>query len=92
MAATGMEELFWLFGPETVSSTREASATYVEVDYENGGIYVRRQPESWMLAHAEDFKERPGQADQLHVDLWWRGLNIARDAGSYLYFGPPELN
>ena len=27
--------------------------------------------------------------DQLHVDLWWRGLNIARDAGSYLYNADP---
>ena len=23
--------------------------------------------------------------DQLHLDLWWRGLNIAQDAGTYLY-------
>jgi len=23
--------------------------------------------------------------DQLHFDLWWRGLNLTRDAGTYLY-------
>jgi len=28
---------------------------------------------------------RPFQSDQLHVDLWWHGLNLARDAGTYLY-------
>jgi len=27
--------------------------------------------------------------DQLHFDLWWRGLNIAQDAGTYLYNGEP---
>ncbi len=27
--------------------------------------------------------------DQLHLDLWWRGLNIAQDAGTYLYNAPP---
>lgn len=32
---------------------------------------------------------RPGHADQLHLDLWWRGLNIARDAGTYLYNAAP---
>ena len=27
--------------------------------------------------------------DQLHLDLWWRGLNIAQDAGTYLYNADP---
>jgi hypothetical protein len=27
--------------------------------------------------------------DQLHLDLWWRGLNIAQDAGTYLYNAEP---
>ncbi len=27
--------------------------------------------------------------DQLHFDLWWRGLNITQDAGTYLYNGDP---
>ena len=43
---------------------------------------------SWAYFRAVEFKERPGHADQLHVDLWWRGLNIAQDAGSYLYTAP----
>ncbi len=42
--------------------------------------------ESWaMLRAVRRFRSRPSHADQLHLDLWWRGLNIARDAGSYLY-------
>jgi hypothetical protein len=40
---------------------------------------------SWVYLRAVRFKSRPSHADQLHVDLWWRGLNIARDAGTYLY-------
>jgi hypothetical protein len=27
--------------------------------------------------------------DQMHVDLWWQGINIAADAGTYLYNAPP---
>jgi hypothetical protein len=27
--------------------------------------------------------------DQLHVDLWWRGRNVAADAGTYLYNAAP---
>ncbi|HEX9597547.1 MAG TPA: alginate lyase family protein, partial [Anaerolineales bacterium] len=43
---------------------------------------------SWAYFRAAEFQERPGHADQLHVDLWWRGLNLALDAGSYLYTAP----
>ena len=27
--------------------------------------------------------------DQLHFDLWWHGINVAQDAGTYLYNGEP---
>jgi hypothetical protein len=35
------------------------------------------------------FTSRPSHADQLHLDLWWHGLNVAQDAGTYLYNAPP---
>jgi hypothetical protein len=34
------------------------------------------------------YRSRPGHADQLHLDLWWRGHNVAQDAGTYLYNAP----
>jgi hypothetical protein len=45
--------------------------------------------DSWALIRAGYYTRRPFQADQLHVDLWWHGLNLARDAGTYLYNGEP---
>jgi len=42
-------------------------------------------PHSWAYLRAARFHDRPGHADQLHLDLWWRGLNVAQDAGTYLY-------
>jgi hypothetical protein len=39
------------------------------------------------MLRAARYRDRPAQADQLHVDLWWRGQNIACDAGTYLYNG-----
>lgn len=50
---------------------------------------VVRGDDSWAYLRAAQFNERPGHADQLHVDLWWRGLNIAQDAGTYLYNAEP---
>jgi hypothetical protein len=44
---------------------------------------------SWSYLRAARFTSRPGHADQLHVDLWWRGLNVAQDAGTYRYNAPP---
>ena len=35
------------------------------------------------------FRNRPAHADQLHVEMWWNGNNLARDAGTYLYNAPP---
>ena len=45
-------------------------------------------PHSWGVLRAVRYKSRPSHADQLHFDLWWRGLNIAQDAGTYLYNAP----
>ncbi len=44
---------------------------------------------SWIAIRAARFHSRPAHADQLHLDLWWHGLNIAQDAGTYLYNAPP---
>ena len=46
-----------------------------------------RGKDSWAYLRASRFKSRLGHMDQLHLDLWWRGLNIIQDAGTYLYNG-----
>jgi len=52
---------------------------------------ILRNPasKSWAYLRAARFRTRPGHADQLHLDLWWRGLNVARDAGTYSYNASP---
>ncbi len=40
---------------------------------------------TWAYLRCARFTARPGHADQNHLDLWWRGLNLAQDAGTYLY-------
>jgi hypothetical protein len=44
--------------------------------------------DSWAYLRSVRFTSRPGHADQLHLDLWWRGLNIAQDPGTYRYTAP----
>ncbi len=35
------------------------------------------------------FHSRPAHADQLHLEVWWDGLNIAQDAGTFSYNDAP---
>jgi hypothetical protein len=64
------------FGPSTFNVQQPA-------------ILRNTQHGSWAYLRAARFTSRPGHADQLHLDLWWRGLNIAQDAGTYLYNALP---
>jgi len=43
--------------------------------------------ESYCMLRAARYRDRPAHADQLHLDLWWRGENVACDPGTYLYNG-----
>ena len=47
---------------------------------------------SWGYLRASQFRSRLGHMDQLHFDLWWRGLNVAQDAGTFLYNDAPPWN
>ncbi len=45
--------------------------------------------DAWASLRATRFTSRPAHADQLHVDLWYHGHNIALDAGTFQYNAPP---
>ena len=43
---------------------------------------------SWASMRVARYKTRPAHADQLHVELWWQGINLATDPGTYRYTAP----
>jgi hypothetical protein len=53
------------------------------------GVHRLGSAESWGTLRAVHFSERPSHADQLHVDLWWQGVNIALDPGTFRYTAEP---
>lgn len=53
---------------------------------EVGGYYVMHGPNSLLMTRAARYRDRPGQCDQLHIDLWIAGINLLRDAGSFRYY------
>jgi len=80
------EPLYWLCGPQALQSRVEASLQTSQ-SYADGGVFILLGSQSKAIIRCTDFRSRPSHADQLHVDLWQRGKNIACDAGTYLYSG-----
>lgn len=85
------EDLLWLFGPDALTAP-VAREERVDFEAEQGGCYTLRSEQGFALTRCGSFRHRPGQADQLHVDLWWRGQNIALDSGTYSYNAPEPWN
>jgi asparagine synthase (glutamine-hydrolysing) len=92
------EDIFWLCGVSRAERRSERSgaetktaveAQFGESSFPHSGIYLLRSTSSRALLHCTDFTSRPSHADQLHVDLWIHGQDIAIDAGTYLYSGQP---
>jgi hypothetical protein len=81
------EDLLWLFGADALQGATLATSSEGSLVFAAGGYHVLRGPDSWALVRCARHRSRPAHADQLHLDLWWRGENIAADAGTYLYNG-----
>jgi hypothetical protein len=52
-------------------------------------LLINQKNDSWATLRVGKFTSRPAHADQLHLDLWWRGHNLAHDPGTYLYNASP---
>lgn len=50
-------------------------------------------PEGYAFFRTARFKDRPSHADQLHVDIWYKGRNLTLDPGTFSYnTNPPWEN
>lgn len=54
-------------------------------EFKNSGYYVFKETDSLTFVRCGAYKDRPFQADNLHLDIWVNGENLLRDAGSYKY-------
>jgi hypothetical protein len=87
------EAALWLCGKSARATNRESGDREAAYRVASATGYHRvGTSNSWALVRAGRYRRRPFQADQLHMDLWWHGLNLARDAGTYLYNGEPPWN
>jgi asparagine synthase (glutamine-hydrolysing) len=83
------ETTAWLLGAEALEvplHTPERKS----VSFAHTGFHVLRghDPETFAAFRCGTVLDRFSQVDMLHLDVWWRGLNVLVDGGSYLYNGP----
>ena len=91
--ATGAqdESLLWLCG-EGPFSARVDPPARTDLAAPSGGYYTLRGGDTWGMIRCAEYRDRPAQADMLHVDLWWRGANLVADPGTYSYNSPAPWN
>jgi hypothetical protein len=86
------DEMSYWYGLEgTQATTNLETKPAVHVQRAWNSFVVLKSDTSPLRAalRCTHFSSRPGHADQLHIDLWWKGINMACDAGSYRYTAPP---
>lgn len=82
------EQLLWFWGPESLQA-RAVHRRPADGSFPQQGLHCIRQAQSVAVLRSGPILSRYGhQADQLHVDLWWKGQNVLLDAGSYSYADP----
>ena len=79
------EELLWFCGTEAIKSKNIAEVVKKPSRFDVGGYYVIRGKDSFGMIRCTKYKHRPGHADMLHFDLWYKGKNVLVDVGSYSY-------
>ncbi len=58
------------------------------IDLPQAGLHLTRKNGLKVSLRAASFQNRPGHSDQLHLDIWYEGINLAHDPGTFLYNAP----
>lgn len=78
------EAAWWSLGPATLATATPQleDGAFVVDGY---GILRHNDGQTLTCLRAAAYHDRPAQADNLHLDIWHRGRNLLRDAGTYKY-------
>jgi len=56
-----------------------------------GGYYTMRDKDSFTFIKCGSYKDRPSHADNLHLDIWYKGMNVLQDSGTFRYNTTQDL-
>ena len=83
------EDLVWLCG-EAAADAPAKPPERRSLEFLVGGYFSLRNESSWGMVRCHTYRNRPNQADMLHMDLWYKGINVLRDSGTFSYYDPEE--
>lgn len=86
---TEAEDIYW-YGLKKNTGNKWVPSTGVH-SFDKGGYYIFRETDTLTFIRCGNHKDRPSQADNLHLDIWYKGENILLDAGSYKYNTDKEI-
>ncbi|MDD4781092.1 MAG: heparinase II/III family protein [Tissierellia bacterium] len=78
------EELLW-FIDKKIEEIPITEIKRISSEFKQSGFYSLRYENSFLMVILQNFKTRPAQMDQLHIDIWHKGKNILCDSGTYSY-------
>lgn len=79
------EQALWTVGPTALDAPVAVDGerrTRAAVD---GGYFPMAGSRSWGVVRIHSYRDRPAQADMLHLDWWLDGANVLRDGGTFMY-------
>lgn len=80
------EELsWWNIERDKDSEFKVLNKFYGIKEYPIGGYVLIRDSNTFTFLRCGSHKDRPAQADNLHMDVWIDGVNVLRDSGTYKY-------
>ncbi len=86
------EDALWLVGDKILSTPVEQDRQPTSSAFDVGGYYTLRRDDTWMMTRCHTYLDRQGHCDTLSVDLWWQGVNVLRDSGTYQYYIPGRVD
>lgn len=78
------EEMLW-FSDINIENIPHANIQRQSVGYNDSGFYSLRHDKGHLMLVLQEFRKRPAQMDQMHIDLWHKGVNVLCDSGTYSY-------
>jgi len=82
------QPLYWLGLESQLTDVRpfkKEARVFRDGGYVTLHTTTREGRRSWGVVRFPRFRFRPSHADALHFDLWYDGVNLLRDGGSYSY-------
>ena len=84
-ATNDSEDASWLSVSNYHSSLFTLHSSLFTLHFDKGGYFIAKDGQTLTFIRCGAYKDRPFQADNLHLDIWANGQNLLRDAGSYKY-------